>query len=163
VKKLTSVLICPVLIVASMLVLGTLLSSWLAKASSPHISVGEADVANRLRVGNFVSSTHTAMVTATPKLASIVVPKSVAKLTEAPATSVTWATWTATTTGVATGLATYTTGVRSPPSSPLLDRLVKNKPSIWGNKGFYALLGAIYLTLLGLFLKQIHNTLKRQL
>jgi len=73
----------------------------------------------------------------------------------ATTTTVTWATWTATTTSVATNLATYTT-------SPLLDRLVKNKPSIWSNKGFYVLSGALYLTLLGLFLRQILDTAKRR-
>lgn len=186
---------------ASALVLGMLLSSWLAKAFSPYISVGEAGVANQPRIADFAfmstsasihmiapaltdvatnvkfqsmmlvrasSSTWTitpvpsSMVTATPKLASMVVPKSVAKLTEAPATSMTWVTWTATTMGVATDVATPTAGVRSAPSSPLLDRLVKNKPSIWGNKGLYVLLGALYLTLLGLFLKRILDTLKRR-
>lgn len=67
--------------------------------------------------------------------------------------TVTWATWTATVARVATGIATYTAGAE--PSSPLLDRLVRNKPSIWGNKGFYILLGLVYVTLLGLFLKQV--------
>lgn len=74
--------------------------------------------------------------------------------------TVTWATWTATVARVSTGVATYTARAGSEPSSPLLDRLVKNKPSIWGNKGFYVLFGSLYLTLLGLFLKQILDTLK---
>jgi len=52
--------------------------------------------------------------------------------------TVTWATWTATIARVATSIATYTAGAE--PSSPLLDRLVRNKPSIWGSKGFYILL-----------------------
>ena len=77
-------------------------------------------------------------------------------------TAVTWATWTATVARVATGIATYTARVGSEPSSPLLDCLVRNKPSIWGNKGFYVLSGVLYLTLLGLFLKQIISPLKRQ-
>jgi hypothetical protein len=68
-------------------------------------------------------------------------------------TPVTWATWTATVARVATSIATYTAGAE--PFSPLLDRFVRNKPSIWGNKGFYILLGLIYVTLLGLFLKQV--------
>ena len=38
---------------------------------------------------------------------------------------------------------------------PLLTGLARNKPSIWGNRGFYVLLGLIYLTLLGLFIKHI--------
>jgi len=80
----------------------------------------------------------------------------------ATATTVTWATWTATVTGVATNMATYTVGVKPEPPSPLLDRLIKNKPSVWGNKGFYVLLGALYLTLLGLFLRQILDTVKRR-
>jgi len=80
----------------------------------------------------------------------------------ATATTVTWATWTATVTGVATNMATYTVRVKPEPPSPLLDRLIKNKPSVWGNKGFYVLLGALYLTLLGLFLRQILDTVKRR-
>ena len=68
----------------------------------------------------------------------------------ATTTTVTWATWTATTTSVATNLATYTT-------SPLLDRLVANKPSIWGNRAFYIILGLLYVILLGLFLQRIIN------
>ena len=78
------------------------------------------------------------------------------------ATATTWATWTATVTGVATNMATYTVGVQPEPPSPLLDRLIKNKPSLWGNKGFYVLLGTLYLTLLGLFLRQILDTIKRR-
>ena len=74
-------------------------------------------------------------------------------------TTVTWATWTATVARVATGIATHTVGVVSEPSSPLLDRLVRNKPSVWGSKAFYILLGVLYLTLLGLFLKQIISSL----
>ena len=75
-------------------------------------------------------------------------------------TAVTWATWTATVVArVATGIATYTARVGSEPSSPLLDCLVRNKPSIWGNKTFYILLGVLYLTLLCLFLKQIISPL----
>ena len=73
--------------------------------------------------------------------------------------TVTWETWTATVGRVATGIATYTAGVRSEPSSPLLDGLVRNKPSIWGNKAFYILLGVLYLMLLCLFLKQIISPL----
>jgi len=38
---------------------------------------------------------------------------------------------------------------------PLLTGLVRNRPSIWGSKGFYVLLGLIYVTLLGLFIKQV--------
>ncbi len=60
---------------------------------------------------------------------------------------------------VATDIATYTARVGSEPSSPLLDRLVRNKPSIWGNKSFYILLGVLYLTLLCLFLRQIISPL----
>jgi hypothetical protein len=81
---------------------------------------------------------------------------------EMPTTTTTWATWTANMAGVATGMATCTVRVRSAPSSPLLDRLIKNKPSMWGNKGFYILLGALYWALLGLFVKQILGVLKRQ-
>ena len=77
-------------------------------------------------------------------------------------TATTWATWTATVTGVATNMATGTMGVRPVPPSLLLDRLIENKPSVWGSKGFYVLLGALYLTLLGLFLRQIFDTAKRR-
>lgn len=73
--------------------------------------------------------------------------------------TMTWTTWTATVARVATNMATYTAGVRSELPSPLLDRLVRNKPSIWGNKAFYVLLGVLYLTLLCLFLKQIISPL----
>jgi hypothetical protein len=38
---------------------------------------------------------------------------------------------------------------------PLLTGLTRNKPSVWGSKGFYVLLGLIYVTLLGLFIKHI--------
>jgi hypothetical protein len=40
---------------------------------------------------------------------------------------------------------------------PLLTGLARYKPSIWGSKGFYVLLGLIYVTLLGLFIEQIIN------
>ncbi len=38
---------------------------------------------------------------------------------------------------------------------PLLASMARNKPSIWGSKGFYVLLGLVYITLLGLFIKQV--------
>ena len=97
----------------------------------------------------------------------VVIPVTLIEMTSAmPAqamwtATVTWATWTATVARVATGIATHT-AVGLEPSSPLLDRLVRNKPSIWGNKGFYVLSGVLYLTLLGLFLKQIIGPFKRQ-
>ena len=46
--------------------------------------------------------------------------------------------------------------------APLLDSLARNKPSVWGSKGFYILLGLIYIVLLGLFVKQVLSSLKRQ-
>jgi len=62
---------------------------------------------------------------------------------------------------VATNTATHTAAtVRAGPSSPWLDRLARNKPSVWENKGFYVVLGILYLTLLCLFLKQIINSCK---
>lgn len=86
-----------------------------------------------------------------------------ATLTQATWTAtVTRATWTATVVRVATSIATHTGRVGSEPPSPLLDRLIRNKPSIWGNKGFYILLGVLYLTLLCLFLKRIISPFKRQ-
>ena len=75
---------------------------------------------------------------------------------------VTQPTWTVTVARMATSVATYTTRVGPEPSSSLLDRLTRDKPSIWGNKGFYILLGALYLMLLGLFLMQVLSTLKRR-
>jgi hypothetical protein len=75
-------------------------------------------------------------------------------------TTVTWATWTATMARVATGVATRTARVGLEPSSSLLERLVRNKPSIWGNKSFYIVLSVLYLMLLGLFLKQILSSPK---
>jgi hypothetical protein len=38
---------------------------------------------------------------------------------------------------------------------PLLTGLTRNRPSIWGSRGFYVLLGLIYVTLLGLFIERI--------
>jgi len=38
---------------------------------------------------------------------------------------------------------------------PLLTGLARDKPSVWGNKGFYVLLGFVYVTLLGLFIERI--------
>jgi hypothetical protein len=39
--------------------------------------------------------------------------------------------------------------------APLLTGLTRNRPSIWGSRGFYVLLGLIYVTLLGLFIERI--------
>jgi hypothetical protein len=100
--------------------------------------------------------------TSAPKPTGRVIPESTIVLLRKPTAIVTRATGTVTTTTVAADVATHTAVVRPSPSSPLLDRLVKNKPSIWGNKGFYVLLGALYLTLMGLFLKRVLDTLKRQ-
>jgi hypothetical protein len=75
---------------------------------------------------------------------------------------VTWPTWTATVTSMTTSLATHTAMVGSEPPAFLLDRLVRNKPSIWGHKGYYVLLGIVYLTLVFFFLKQIINPFKRR-
>jgi hypothetical protein len=55
-----------------------------------------------------------------------------------------------------TRIATNVGHVETTPA-PLLTGLARNKPSIWGSKGFYVLLGLIYVTLLGLFIKQITN------
>lgn len=56
--------------------------------------------------------------------------------------------------GASTPIATDVCRAETTPA-PLLTGLVRNKPSIWGNKGFYVLLGLIYVTLLGLFTKHI--------
>ena len=56
--------------------------------------------------------------------------------------------------GTSTRIATDVRHVETTPAS-LLTGLARSKPSIWGSKGFYVLLGFIYVTLLGLFIKQI--------
>ena len=56
--------------------------------------------------------------------------------------------------GTSTRIATDVWHVETTPV-PLLSSLARNKPSIWGNRGFYVLLGFIYATLLGLFIKQV--------
>jgi hypothetical protein len=56
--------------------------------------------------------------------------------------------------GTSTEIATDVGRVEIMPVS-LLTGLARDKPSIWGSKGFYVLLGFIYVTLLGLFIKQI--------
>lgn len=74
-----------------------------------------------------------------------------------PTVHIGWATWTATAAGTATFIATSTMALPalSAPPSSLLDRLADDKPSIWGDKRFYVLLGLVYVTSLGLFIKQI--------
>ncbi len=49
---------------------------------------------------------------------------------------------------------TYTARVAAPAGS-LLDRLTRNKPGVWGNRGFYAALAVIYVVLLVLFLRRV--------
>lgn len=83
--------------------------------------------------------------------------------TKIPTATATWATWIATATNVATPTPTSTpVRVLPLPPSLLLDRLAAKKPSVWGSKGFYILLGLSYLTLLGLFLKQVISTLSHK-
>jgi len=60
-----------------------------------------------------------------------------------------------------TGIATDVLRAKTTPV-PLLDSLVRNRPSIWGNKGFYVLLGLVYIVLLGLFIKQILSSVGRK-
>lgn len=55
--------------------------------------------------------------------------------------------------GTSTLIATDVWRVETTPG-PLLTGLARNKPSVWGSRGFYVLLGLIYVTLLGLFIKQ---------
>ncbi len=86
------------------------------------------------------------------------IPESLAGTPEMSMATVSWVTWTATVAGTATTTASSTTKVLSTlPRVPsrLLDRLADDKPSIWGSKGFYVLLGLVYVTLLGLFIKQV--------
>lgn len=159
-EKLFSV-ISLILVISSVFLVG-MLFPLVVETSPSHILFTEMHVTNRLHaiISNIPVLASTVISTSRPM--SMAVPKPAAKLTEGPVTTVTWATWAGTTTDVATDVATYTNGVRSPPPSPLLDRLVKDKPSIWASKAFYILLGAMYLTLLGLFLKKTLDTLKRQ-
>jgi len=105
------------------------------------------------------------MATTAPRPTSITIRESTTALIEMPsvmptqatwAATVTWATWTATVTGTATGTATSTAPVLLMPS-PLLDRLVANKPSIWGHRAFYIILGLLYVILLGMFLRWTIN------
>lgn len=63
--------------------------------------------------------------------------------------------------GTSTQIATDVRRAETTPV-PLFTGLVRNKPSIWGSKGFYILLGVLYLTLLCLFLKQIISSFERQ-
>ncbi len=56
--------------------------------------------------------------------------------------------------GTSTQIATDVHGAETTPA-PLLTSLVRNRPSIWGSRGFYVLLGLVYVTLLGLFIKQV--------
>ena len=80
-----------------------------------------------------------------------------------PASTATWATWIATVTKVATPTPTPKPARALPmPPSLLLARLAARKPSIWGSRSFYILLGLAYVTLLGLFLKQVIKTLGRK-
>lgn len=60
--------------------------------------------------------------------------------------------------GTSTPVATDVRHVETTPS-PLLTGLARNKPSIWGNRAFYVLLGLVYVTLLGLFIKQVFSVL----
>ena len=60
-----------------------------------------------------------------------------------------------------TGIATDVLRAKTTPA-PLLDSLVRNRPSIWGNKGFYVLLGLVYIALLALFIKQILSIPQRK-
>lgn len=56
---------------------------------------------------------------------------------------------------------TYTAAVVTP-SGSLLDRLTRNKPGIWGNKGFYVGLAVAYVVLLGLFFRLIIQMARQQ-
>jgi len=58
--------------------------------------------------------------------------------------------------GTSTQIATDVRHAETTPV-PLLTGLARNKPSVWGNRGFYVLLSFIYVTLLGLFIKQVIN------
>lgn len=103
----------------------------------------------------------TTRATSMPGLTSTTTPTSAATPTKTPTATVTWVTWIATVTKIATPTPTSTPAKILPmrPSS-LLARLADKKPSIWGSKSFYILLGLAYITLLGLFLKQVISTLR---
>jgi len=105
------------------------------------------------------SSTSTATFTPGPRSsATSGWPESLVRPTATSTATVSWATWTATVAGTATTTASPTAVVLPTlPGTPssLWDRLADDKPSMWGNKGFYVLLGLIYVTLLGLVLAQV--------
>jgi len=60
-----------------------------------------------------------------------------------------------------TAVATDVLRVKTTPM-PLLDTLVRNRPFIWGNKGFYVLLGLVYIVLLSVFIKRILSNLEHK-
>ena len=95
-----------------------------------------------------------------PKLANVATQVPTTTRPDMPTFTATWTTWTTTVTAMATGTAIST--VEASPSSSLLSRLARSKPSFWGNKSFYILLSFLYLTLFGLFLKQVIHTCSRK-
>lgn len=95
-------------------------------------------------VNGVVATETTVSATATAELPS---PTAIAISTQSMETAQT---------GTSTRIATDVGHAETTPV-PLLSSLARNKPSIWGNRGFYALLGFIYVTLLGLFIKQVIN------
>jgi len=54
-----------------------------------------------------------------------------------------------------TAIATDTIRSRFNPSESLLDRLVKDKPSVWGSKIFYVGMAILYVVLIALFLLRL--------
>jgi len=83
--------------------------------------------------------------------------------TKMPTTTAAWGTWVATVTKVTTPTPTSMPARVLPmPPSLLLTRLADEKPSVWGSKSLYILLSLTYVTLLGLFLKQVISTLSHK-
>ncbi len=146
-KKSTNLLIYPAFAIASVLVVNILLPLVIEISHAP---VDETDAANRSET-----------IVAGEDSATIAFDDTA--LTKMPITTTTWVTWIATVTKVTTPTPTSTPARALPmPPSLLLARLVAKKPSIWGSRGFYILLGIAYIALLGLFLKHVISTLSRK-
>jgi len=92
----------------------------------------------------------------TEKQSPLFAPESTAEA-KSPIAHIGWTIWTATGAGLATSTATSTMVLPAslPTPSSLLDRLANEKPSIWGDKRLYVVFGLMYVTLFGLFLKQV--------
>ena len=146
-KKWSDILIYPAFAIASVLVVNMLLP---LAIEIPYVLTDGVDAANR-------SETIVVRGGLTTIASDDIV------RTKMPTTTATWVTWVATVTKVTTPTPTSTPARTLPmPPSLLLARLAAEKPSIWGSRGFYILLGLAYIALLGLFLKHIISALSHR-